>query len=175
MNRVNYILPECYVDTNLVNTLTDGTCNHKKGCATVCKSLDNEFADKFAVAVIDKDKREPKQVSQFSVLAENYGIVVRKHQQRPHFLIEINPAIEVFILNAVNELHISLSAYGLPENVNALKKLTKSVNAKESQVFTRLFRDLHTASNISRLNKVLNYLIEKQYHANNEELVEILK
>ena len=175
MNRVNYILPECYVDTNLVNALVGGMCNHKKGCATVCKSLDKEFADKFAVAVIDKDKREPKQVSQFTVLAEKDGIVVCKHKQRPHYLIEINPAIEVFILNAVNELQLSLSSYGLPDDINALKKLTKSVNAKESQVFTRLFRDLQKASNVSRLHKVLIYLVDNQYQTKSEGLVEILK
>ena len=175
MNRVNYILPECYVDTNLVNILVGGMCNHKKGCATVCKSLDKEFADKFAVAVIDKDKREPKQVSQFTVLAEKDGIVVCKHQQRPHYLIEINPAIEVFILNAVNELQLSLSSYGLPDDINSLKKITKSVDAKESQVFSLLFKDLRIATNVSRLYKVLGYLVENQYKAKGEELVKLMK
>lgn len=175
MNRINYILPECYVDTNLVNALVGGMCNHKKGCATVCKSLDKEFADKFAVAVIDKDKREPKQVSQFSVLAEKDGIVVCKHLQRPHYLIEINPAIEIFILNAVSELQISLSAYGLPDDINALKKLTKSVDAKESQVFSQLFKDLRKATNVARLCKVLSFLIDNQYRSKDEDLAELMK
>jgi len=175
MNRINYILPECYVDTNLINVLVDGMCNHKKGCATVCKSLDNEFSERFAIAVIDKDKREPKQVANFSLLMESDGLVVLKHKTRPHFLIEINPAIETFILNAVNELNVSLSDYNIPSDINALKRLTKSVNVKESEVFARLFKDLRNATNFVKLRKIIKYLCEKQYGASAEDLLHYCK
>lgn len=29
------VIPECYVDTNLTETLTGIICNHQKGCANV--------------------------------------------------------------------------------------------------------------------------------------------
>lgn len=44
--RTDYIIPECYVDTNLVETLvcTYG-CNHQKGCNQVAKVMQEKFAD----------------------------------------------------------------------------------------------------------------------------------
>ncbi len=53
-----FIIPECYIDTNLVETLiaTEG-CNHQKGCNTVVNTMKRRFGDKFAVGIIDHDKR----------------------------------------------------------------------------------------------------------------------
>lgn len=54
-----FIIPECYIDTNLVETLikTDG-CNHQKGCNTVVKVMNERFAKDFALGIVDKDKRQ---------------------------------------------------------------------------------------------------------------------
>jgi hypothetical protein len=55
------IIPECYVDTNLVETLVPPTgrgYNHQHGCGTVTKVMKERFADGFAVGIIDKDKKE---------------------------------------------------------------------------------------------------------------------
>ena len=48
-----FIIPECYIDTNLVETLiiTDG-CNHKKGSNTVVKTMQQTFANAFSVVII---------------------------------------------------------------------------------------------------------------------------
>ena len=48
-----FIIPECYIDTNLVETLiiTDG-CNHQKGCNTVVKTMQQKFANAFSVGII---------------------------------------------------------------------------------------------------------------------------
>lgn len=42
--RSDFIIPECYVDTNLVETLVckDG-CNHQKGCNQVAKIMQEKF------------------------------------------------------------------------------------------------------------------------------------
>ena len=50
-----YFVPECYVDTNLVESLldTDGV-NHQKGCNTVVNTMKGKvLKDSFAVGVID--------------------------------------------------------------------------------------------------------------------------
>lgn len=54
-----FIIPECYIDTNLVESLitTEG-CNHQKGCNTVANTMKNKFKDNFAVGIIDNDKRQ---------------------------------------------------------------------------------------------------------------------
>ena len=50
------ILPECYVDTNLIEYLMHGTVSHQQGCNQVVGTIKRRFSDRFAVGVIDKDK-----------------------------------------------------------------------------------------------------------------------
>lgn len=71
MEREHQILPECYIDTNLVNTLVGKSCNHQKVCPTVFKVMNERFKDSFALGVIDKDKREPKAIESFLLLCNN--------------------------------------------------------------------------------------------------------
>ena len=70
--RTDYIIPECYVDTNLVETLvcTYG-CNHQKGCNQVAKVMQEKFADRFAVGIIDADKRKPGYLKEFNEIASS--------------------------------------------------------------------------------------------------------
>ena len=174
MQRENIVVPECYVDTNLMNVLLNKSCNHQKGCATVCKTLDVRLSDQFAIAIIDKDKKEPKAVEQFEQIAESEHIIVSKHQTRPHYLIQIKPTIEVFILDAATELNVNLSDYGLPTELNELRKITKTTTAKEDVTFARLFKDLRPASNIRCLDKLLQYLLSNRYTASDDVIVSIL-
>ena len=48
------IIPECYADTNLVQTLLQMKgANHQKSCGQVTNKLQSTFKDKFAVGIID--------------------------------------------------------------------------------------------------------------------------
>ncbi len=175
MQRENIVVPECYVDTNLMNVLVGKACNHKKGCTNVCKVLDEKLQDQFAIAIIDKDKREPASVQNYEPIAQNQCLMVSKHRERPHYLIHICPAIEEFILVAAAELNVSLAEYGLPTDRNQLKQKTKTVTAKEDEKFARLFKDLRPASNIRCLDELLQYLLSNRYRVNNDAIVSILK
>lgn len=79
-----YIIPECYIDTNLVETLitTEG-CNHQKGCNTV-----------------------------FSEIAHTASLSLKKHQSKPHYLIMVSPAMDGFLLKCAEELNINMKEYG---------------------------------------------------------------
>ncbi len=54
--KILNVMPECYVDTNLIEYLLDGVVNHQHCCSKVVGQLNNTFADKFAIGIIDKDK-----------------------------------------------------------------------------------------------------------------------
>lgn len=42
--RVDFVIPECYIDTNLVETLAcPGGYNHQKGCNQVAKIMQEKF------------------------------------------------------------------------------------------------------------------------------------
>lgn len=174
MQRENIVVPECYVDTNLMNVLVGKACNHKKGCTNVCKVLDEKLQDQFAIAVIDRDKKEPASAQNYELIAANQSIMVSKHRQRPHYLIHICPAIEEFILAAATELKVDLADFGLPTDREQLKLKTKTVTAKEDEKFARLFRSLRQASNIRCLDELLQYLLRNKYAAANDQICKII-
>ena len=175
MQRENIVVPECYVDTNLINILLNKDCNHQKGCATVCKTLDAKLADQFAIAIIDKDKKEPKAVEQFVKIGESEHLVVSKHQTRHHYLIQIKPAIESFILDAAEELGIILSDYGLKTELEELRIISKTITAKKDDRFASLFYVLRSASHMQCLSKILEYLLNEKYAVSEERILQILQ
>ena len=81
-----YFVPECYVDTNLVESLleTDGV-NHQKGCNTVVNTMKGKVLnDGFAVGIIDSDKRQPSYVKEFTEIAHSEHLSLMKHLSLIH-------------------------------------------------------------------------------------------
>lgn len=167
-------MPECYADTNLINVLVGKMCNHQKGCATVCKTLNERLQNQFAIAIIDRDKRQPNAIKQYDEIAQTPSLIICKHRERPHYLILINPAIEEFILSAANELGLNLKDYNMSSDLDELKKITKTIAAKDNKSLSRLYRDLKVASNFAQLNAVLQYLLDCRYSATNDAILNIL-
>lgn len=50
----NFIIPECYIDTNLIEELVPPQkgYNHQKGCPAVAKCMMEKFGDKFDIRII---------------------------------------------------------------------------------------------------------------------------
>ncbi len=172
-----HIIPECYVDTNLIETLvpTARGFNHQKGCGTVAKVMKEKFPDDFAVGIIDKDKLQLDYLNEFDVIHIFDNLTLHKHKSRSHFIIQIFPAIEKFILSAVKESQLDLANYDLPYDFNELKKTSKSVNSKFDKRFKKLFKDIQASGNseFTKLGSWVTYLKEKNYNANIDELKEI--
>ena len=175
MQRENTVVPECYVDTNLMNVLLGRYCNHQKGCATVCKTLNTKLANQFAIGIIDKDKNEPSAVKDYVLVGDCNHFIVSKHKEQSHYLIQIKPAVESFILSAAQELHVSLSDFDLPDNLEKLKVLTKNVAAKEDQKFSKLFKKLRSSSIIQRLDNVVKYLLAQKYTSLDDEIRKLMQ
>ncbi|MBC9912937.1 hypothetical protein [Chitinophaga varians] len=165
------VIPECFVDTNLIETLVPPVSryNHQKGCGTVAKVMKENFSNRFALGIIDKDKYEIDYLKEFSVICQTGSLILHRHLNttRHHYIIQIYPAMERFILDSAAAVNISLSNFGLPEELQQLKKVSKSVNTKKDERFKQLFRELHQAGadNIIRLANWINYLKDNMYQA----------
>ena len=171
-----YIVPECFVDTNLVESLltTDGV-NHQKGCYAVANTMKGRVLnDTFAVGVIDFDteKTQPTYVREFVEIAHTEHIVLMKHNSKPHYLVMIKPAMEQFILDCVEKQGVMMTDFGLSPGLDGLKRETKNVNSKYDIRFKNLFKALRQDSEIALLGNVLNYLKEKRYQSKNEDLTQ---
>jgi hypothetical protein len=167
-----HFIPECYVDTNLIETLVPPTnrgYNHQKGCSTVAKTMleHNQLKDGFAVGIIDKDRREVDYSKQFDILADIGQLQILKHPDKHHYFIRIAPAIEKWIIQNAEEVGINLKDYGLSSDLKTLCKIAKTVDSKSDVKFKQLFKDLKNkeASGIVKLTEWLSYLKEENYKA----------
>jgi len=166
-----HIIPECYVDTNLVSTLLGGIgVNHQKSCNNVVALMKGKFEDDFAVGIIDNDKRRPQYLNECTVLAESEHLCLYKHSGKHHYIITVSPAAEAFILSAVDQAHLSMQDYGLPSGLNEFKKITKHIVTNKSHELVRLFQDLSPVGEFKLLGNVLNYLLKKGFAARQDEV-----
>ena len=168
------IIPECYVDTNLVETLVPPKkgYNHQKGCGTVTSVMKSKFGDGFAVGIIDKDKNQVDYLKEFTLVHEFENLLLHKHANKHHYIIQINPALERFLLSGAEAVDISIEDYGLPLDMDRLKKISKSVNSKEDPRFKKLIRATLRAGSPSftKLASWISYLKENNYTVNIDEL-----
>lgn len=167
------IIPECYVDTNVISTLIGADVNHQKGCNSVAKILNQKMSDRFAVGIIDKDKRTPGYLDQFQCLALRDTIELYKHPQRPHYFILVKPAIETLLTTSAKEAGIDLKNYNLPSNPELLTKYTKKIDSNTNPLFTRLVNQIKNADTMKSLSSTLTYLISHKYTVDTEELTQI--
>ncbi|RZJ23729.1 MAG: hypothetical protein EON51_02295 [Acinetobacter sp.] len=168
------IIPECFVDTNLIETLVppQRQYNHQKGCGTVTKVMRERFADRFALGIIDKDKLEVDYLKEFNVVYSKGSLILHKHKTRHHYIIQIYPAMERFIMLCAANTGLSLNDFDLPLDFQQLKKQSKTVNSKNDQRFKGLFKALinNESEEMLRLTAWIAYLKEKNYHVDISEI-----
>ncbi|MBR1466051.1 MAG: hypothetical protein IJ607_06785 [Bacteroidaceae bacterium] len=162
------VVPECYVDTNLMQSLLKGTVNHQMGCTKVISSLNNALSDRFAIGVIDLDREQHRMtgyLGQCDIVAETRHMTLLKHKLRPQFLITICPAVDKYILDNALENGINLSDYDLPTDLKHFTEVAKQNTSNTDSRFSKLFSAMKDISEISVLRHTLKYLISKQYQA----------
>lgn len=178
--KVNYtIIPECYTDTNLIETISGSSneFNHQKSCNKVSQTMQTRLSESFAVGIIDKDKRQIKYLDEFENVVSTGDLSLFKHPLKHHYIIQISPAVESFILKSAKEVGISLKTFGLSDDLNDLKRITKRQTSRSNPNLRRLFSELKNkkATQIVILSNWISYLKEKNYKSNIEELQTIIK
>lgn len=115
--KILNVMPECYVDTNLIEYLLDGVVNHQHCCSKVVGQLNNTFADKFAIGIIDKDKVELGYIQACDEIAKTEHLTLLKHKSRHQYLITISPAVDKFVLDSAKEQGVDTEKYNLPSTL----------------------------------------------------------
>jgi len=173
------IIPECYIDTCLTETITScyNQFNHQKGCGTVSKVMREKYEDSFALGIIDKDKKEIPYLQEFDLIYSKDSLYLYKHRTKHHYIIQIAPAIEKFFLKAAEEKSIDITTFGLPYELKELTKITKQISDKDEadfKMFRQLFKELSDASEFVKLAKLILYLGDNVYEVDIEELKRIM-
>jgi hypothetical protein len=172
--RDNHIIPECYIDTVLMEVLIppEKQYNHQKGVPTVVKEMQEKFLNKFALAILDRDedkkRKQIKYYNEFDLLLEKHNISLHRHKNRlrHHYLI-FHPPFEKWIISESEETNLLLEEYGLPNNFKELIKITKPPTPENNPKFKRLFKALkkYNANGITLLFEWTDYLISNPYNA----------
>lgn len=161
------VIPECYVDTNLIETIVPPTerYNHQKGCGTVTKVMKERMHNSFALGIIDKDKQEVEYLKEFDQVHATDSLILHKHNTRHHYIIQISPAIERFMMAAATAVNLSLEDFGLPLDFDELKRRAKTTTSKNDPDFKRFFRALlaHGAPEVQTLANWVQYLKTETY------------
>lgn len=168
-------LPECYLDTLLVEVLLDKqfSVNHKKGNSSVATVMEyGPLKDGFAVGIIDEDKIRLKELDTFVEVERlnKKGLKIYIHPKRKHFFIQICPAIEKWILKECDKACIDIASeeYKLPNTLKGLKAM-KGLVQRSDERFERLFRDMQnnkSCDELVELKRWLLFLKEDNYNTN---------
>lgn len=176
MNELS-IIPECYIDTNLIESLVPpvhGRYNHQKGCPAVAKKMQEKYADEFSLGIMDNDKKKVSYLEDFSLVADDKTLYVYKHKERHHYIVLITPAVEMFIISAAKELGIVLKDFDVPDTLNDMKRETKQIDAKSAKKYRALFHVLSAATEFHKLSSIVEYLKNNTYSSQMQEIKSIM-
>ncbi len=180
--NINFcVMPECYIDTNLIETIAPperiGSAhgyNHKHSCNKVVDEMIGKLKDNFAVGIVDQDRRPLSRTSEFKLVVKKQNLKLYKHKDKNHYLI-FHPPIEQWLLDESCAVGISLESYNLPTTLKELIDETKNEFSKKDPKFKLLFRDLqkHNALGINLLANWTKYLKKHPYNADKHELINL--
>jgi hypothetical protein len=171
------IMPECYADTLLIEALVPSKTgyNHKMGCFKVEAEMKyGVLKDKFAVGIIDNDKRQIKYLNEFEEIDKIDGsLILWKHKFKSHYIIQICPALEKWIMNVCALENINLVEFGLSTDLEELKKYTKSQSGLDDKKLKGLFKAIsnrYNSKDVCKLRSWINILKDKTYKVELNEL-----
>jgi hypothetical protein len=128
--------------------------------------------DMFAVGIIDDDKVKVKDLDSFNKVDRltTNGLKFFKHPNRHHYLIQICPALEKWILKECEKGNINIAdeKYKLPISLKGLTYL-KGLTQRNDERFKMLFRDMlenERCDEIIELKRWLLFLKENNYNTN---------
>lgn len=154
-------MPECYFDTVLIKKIVKNNelVWHQKGCNNVVKKC-LSFKNTFNVGIIDKDKKELKELRLFKSHSIK-GLNIYFKEENNVVFIQFHPPVEKWIINICDEMGIDLNRFSLPSEVSKLKYITKSQIAVETKQLHELCEVLIKSENqiMNSLRGWVNYIL----------------
>lgn len=164
-------MPECYIDSTLVKSLLDADVNHKHSCTEVSREMEKgHYKDTFAVGIIDNDKRKLSYIEDgFVKIGQTENLTFLKHRDKHQFVIKVgkeHKAMETFIKANVDAIGMKMEDFNLSSDISQLIAQTKdSVTTQKDPRILKLCKMLRKSSEVTILQRVLNYLATNKYNA----------
>lgn len=119
-----------------------------------------------------KTRRNWTILKEFEEVLVEENLILHKNTSKPHYFIQIKPAIERFILEAASSAGISVTEFDLPADLEKLKQISKTEQSKKDNRFKSLFKALKKAQvpQILTLAYWVEHLKNNPYSADLESL-----
>lgn len=169
------VIPECYVDTNLIEYLLNAGVNHQHSCTKVVGVLKTNFSDKFAIGIIDKDKVKLGYIEDCNEIATSQHLTLMKHKEKHQYLITIRPAIDGFILDCAKEQRVDTKTFGIPSTLKDFTKESKSITSNNDPRFKSLFKAIKDNKEIINLKNTLKYLCDNKFKSDLQTVKDIFE
>ncbi len=172
--KYNDIMPECYIDSTLVQILLDADVNHKHSCTEVSKEMDNgHYKDTFAVGIIDNDKRKLSYIENgFVKIGQTENLTFLKHRNKHQYVIKVgkkHKAMETFIKANVDAIGMKMEDFGLSSDIKKLITQTKDrVTTQKDPRIIKLCKTMCHSPEVAILQDVLSYLARNRYNADTD-------
>jgi len=173
--KYNNIMPECYIDTTLVESLLDADVNHKHNCNEVAKEMQKgKYKNEFAVGIIDNDKRKLSYIEDgFVKIGQTENLTLLKHRNKHQYIIKVgkeHKAMETFIKANVDALGMKMEDFGLPSDLAKLIEQTKdSVSTQKDPRILKLCKTMRQSPEVAKLQDILAYLAANKYNVDIDE------
>ncbi|TAE85675.1 MAG: hypothetical protein EAY81_06270 [Bacteroidetes bacterium] len=127
------LIPECYLDTALIEVLGYPSPSHQQNNSNVLKALDAKgYNNTVGIGVIDRDKTQPKKLeTEYSLVKKVGDISIYRKDDSKRFVI-VHPNIEKWILEVGEKADVSPEDYGVPSDLKALKSISKSAKIQSN-------------------------------------------
>ena len=132
-----------------------------------------DLYDSFGVGMVDKDKRELDYLNECEKIVNHQNLVLWKHKERQHFIIQLNPPLEKWVIEMLKSDNRSVEEFGYVNDWKKLKRALKDDIDEENNERLNSFVDAILSSSnpvIENLKKILLYLRDKNYQADINEL-----
>ena len=161
----NSIIPECYIDTALIEVLGFVNPNHQLNNSEVIKTLElRVYNNIIGIGIIDRDKNQPKRFTTDYTKKRTVADIelYQKNDHSKRYII-VHPVIEKWIDNEAEKFGISRTKFGLPQDFKAFKNITKSTTSKKNpqirQYLNTIFSQQNSAFKI--LKNLLDELLQQ--------------
>ena len=172
-----YFVPECYFDIVLLKKLlkTDKRLMHRKGCNNVVRDLESDrLKDLFAVAIIDKDKTDLNYLKECRIHYNADKLILWKHESQNHFIIQLNPPLEKWIIEILDDSELKIEDFGYSRTYKELKRQIKEdIDNESDEKLNKLLNAIIRTDcpTIRKIESFLTYLKEKNYQVDVNELI----
>jgi hypothetical protein len=180
-NWHSHFVPECYFDTVLFKKIlkTNKRLKHRKGCNNVVNSFrivkgkKGDLFDSFGVGMVDKDKQELDYLNECEPIIESDNLILWKHKEKQHFVIQLCPPIEKWIVEILEADNRSVEEFGYSKDYKKLKHAIKEdIDDESDKKLNNLLNAILASKSetIKKLEAILLYLRDKTYQADINEL-----